>query len=71
MPLEDNSIDICIMSLALWGSNCEEYIQEALRVLDENGILKYFKKDFWKEFIDKPANTNIEFIVEEDEDDAV
>ena len=39
MPLDDNSVDICVMSLALWGSNCEEYIQEALRVLDENGIL--------------------------------
>ena len=39
MPLEDNTVDICIMSLALWGSNCEEYIREASRVLDENGIL--------------------------------
>jgi superfamily II DNA or RNA helicase len=39
MPLEDGSVDICIMSLALWGSNCDEYIREALRVLDENGIL--------------------------------
>jgi superfamily II DNA or RNA helicase len=39
MPLEDKTVDICILSLALWGSNCEEYIKEALRVLDENGIL--------------------------------
>jgi superfamily II DNA or RNA helicase/ubiquinone/menaquinone biosynthesis C-methylase UbiE len=39
MPLEDDSIDICIMSLALWGSNCEEYIQEAFRVLDSQGTL--------------------------------
>ena len=39
MPLEDDSVDICIMSLALWGSNCEEYIQEALRVLDSQGTL--------------------------------
>jgi superfamily II DNA or RNA helicase/ubiquinone/menaquinone biosynthesis C-methylase UbiE len=39
MPLEDGSVDICIMSLALWGSNYDEYIREALRVLDENGIL--------------------------------
>jgi superfamily II DNA or RNA helicase len=39
MPLEDGSVDMCIMSLALWGSNCDEYIREALRVLDENGIL--------------------------------
>jgi hypothetical protein len=39
MPLEEDSVDICIMSLALWGSNCEEYIQEALRVLDSQGTL--------------------------------
>ena len=30
-------------------------------------ILKYFRKDFWKEFIDKPANTNIEFIMDEED----
>ena len=39
MPLEDDSVDICIMSLSLWGSNREEYIQEAFRVLDSQGTL--------------------------------
>lgn len=39
MPLEDDSVDICIMSLALWGSNCEEYIKEAHRVLETDGTL--------------------------------
>ena len=39
MPLEDDSIEICIMSLALWGSNCEEYIQESHRVLETDGTL--------------------------------
>jgi superfamily II DNA or RNA helicase len=39
MPLQDDSVEICIMSLALWGSNCEEYIREAFRVLETNGIL--------------------------------
>jgi superfamily II DNA or RNA helicase len=39
MPLDDDSIEICIMSLALWGSNCEEYIQEANRVLETDGTL--------------------------------
>ena len=39
MPLEEDSVDICIMSLALWGSNCEEYVREAFRVLETNGIL--------------------------------
>jgi superfamily II DNA or RNA helicase len=39
MPLEDDSVEICIMSLALWGSNCEEYVREAFRVLETSGIL--------------------------------
>lgn len=39
MPLEDDSVDICVMSLALWGSNCEEYIKEAYRVLETNSTL--------------------------------
>jgi superfamily II DNA or RNA helicase len=40
MPLEDNSIEICIMSMAMWGSNCNEYITEAYRVL-ESGMKLY------------------------------
>ena len=39
IPLEEDTVDICIMSLALWGSNCEEYVREAFRVLETNGIL--------------------------------
>jgi superfamily II DNA or RNA helicase len=39
MPLEEYSIEICIMSMALWGSNCEEYIREAHRVLETGGKL--------------------------------
>lgn len=39
LPIEDNIIDIAILSLALWGSNCEEYIREAYRILETNGIL--------------------------------
>ena len=37
--LEDYSVDIAILSLAMWGSNCEDYIKEAYRILDEGGIL--------------------------------
>ena len=33
------SVDIAILCLAMWGSNCVEYIQEAHRILDTNGIL--------------------------------
>jgi hypothetical protein len=39
MPLEEYSVNICIMSLALWGSNREEYVREAFRVLETSGIL--------------------------------
>jgi ribosomal RNA-processing protein 8 len=38
-PLEDDSVEICILSLAMWGSNCREYIQEASRILESNGRL--------------------------------
>jgi hypothetical protein len=39
LPLEDDSVEICILSLAMWGSNCREYVQEANRVLESNGKL--------------------------------
>ena len=32
-------MDVVILSLAMWGSNCKEYIYEANRILDENGVL--------------------------------
>jgi ribosomal RNA-processing protein 8 len=38
-PLDDNSVEICILSLAMWGSNCKEYIAEASRILESNGRL--------------------------------
>ena len=37
--LDSYSVDIAILCLAMWGSNCVEYIQEAHRILDTNGIL--------------------------------
>jgi len=39
LPLEDNSVDFCILSLAMWGSNCSEYLTEVYRILDSNGKL--------------------------------
>ena len=39
MPFDDDYVDICIMSLALWGSNHVDYIKEAYRVLESQGIL--------------------------------
>jgi ubiquinone/menaquinone biosynthesis C-methylase UbiE len=38
-PEEDDSVEICILSLAMWGSNCEDYIKEAHRILESNGQL--------------------------------
>ena len=37
--LEDYSVDIVIMSLCLWGTNKEDYVKEAHRVLDNGGKL--------------------------------
>ena len=36
-PLEDDTVEICILSLAMWGSNCREYIMEANRILESGG----------------------------------
>ena len=37
--LEDYDVDICILSLAMWGSNCKDYITESYRILDTGGTL--------------------------------
>jgi superfamily II DNA or RNA helicase len=39
LPLEANCVEICILCLAMWGSKCEQYIAEAHRVLESNGML--------------------------------
>lgn len=38
-PLEDESIDIAVFSLALWGSNFEDYFKEAYRLLNYDGLI--------------------------------
>ena len=38
-PLEDESIDIAVFSLALWGSNFEDYFKEAYRLLNYDGLM--------------------------------
>jgi superfamily II DNA or RNA helicase len=38
-PLEDDSIEICILCLAMWGSNCHDYVREAHRILESGGKL--------------------------------
>jgi SAM-dependent methyltransferase len=37
--LEDGDADVAILCLAMWGSNKEEYLTEAYRLLDPNGRL--------------------------------
>lgn len=39
LPLEDDSVEIAILSLAMWGSNCHDYVREAYRVLETRGWL--------------------------------
>jgi superfamily II DNA or RNA helicase len=39
LPLENDSVEICILSLAMWGSNCASYVKEAYRVLESRGQL--------------------------------
>ena len=39
VSLEDHSIEICILCLAMWGSNCHDYVKEAYRILESGGKL--------------------------------
>lgn len=50
LPLDDNSAEIAIMSLALWGTdeNCTQYIKEAYRVLESDG--KFYISDSTKKW---------------------
>jgi superfamily II DNA or RNA helicase/uncharacterized protein YeaC (DUF1315 family) len=38
-PLEEDSVQRCVLSMALWGTNCKAYITEAYRILDSDGKL--------------------------------
>lgn len=37
--LDSDSINIAVLCLAMWGSNCNEYLDEAYRILETTGIL--------------------------------
>ena len=39
VPLADYSVDVVVLSLAMWGSNCVDYLVEASRILKSNGSL--------------------------------
>jgi ubiquinone/menaquinone biosynthesis C-methylase UbiE len=66
-PLEDNSVEIAILSLAMWGSNCESYITESYRIL-ESGCKLYIieptKRKRWTDEGGKPADKLIKLLEE-------
>jgi superfamily II DNA or RNA helicase len=51
--LEDDSIEICILCLAMWGSNCEDYVREAYRILDSGGNLYIIEPTIRKRWTDE------------------
>jgi ribosomal RNA-processing protein 8 len=57
LPLEEDSVEICILSLVMWGSNCREYIQEANRILESNG--KIYIIEPTKRWTQEDENKNI------------
>ena len=57
LPLEDTSVEICILSLAMWGSNCHQYITQAHRVLESGGKLYIIEPT--KRWSEQDANGNI------------
>lgn len=57
VPLEDAVVEICILSLAMWGSNCKEYVREAYRILESGGTL--FIIEPTKRWSPKDADGNI------------
>jgi ubiquinone/menaquinone biosynthesis C-methylase UbiE len=57
LPLEDESVEICILSLAMWGSNCKDYIKEANRILESGGKLYIIEPT--KRWSEQDKNKNI------------
>ena len=63
--LDDYSVDIAILSLAMWGSNCHKYINEVYRILDTGGTLliaepykRWNKEDGINELVKLLENNN-------------
>ena len=54
--LEDHSVDIVILSLSMWGSNCKDYLEEAYRILDEGG--KLLIAEPYRRWYDEENNIN-------------
>ena len=57
VPLESDSVDIVILSLAMWGSNSEDYVKEAFRILESSGTLYIIEPTKrWTENIETPSD---------------
>jgi len=54
--LDDTSVDIVIMCLSMWGSNCKDYLKEAYRILDIGGTLYIVEP--YKRWNDNEENKN-------------
>jgi superfamily II DNA or RNA helicase len=70
-PLKAHSVEICILSLAMWGSNYHEYIQEAWRILESSGNLyiieptkRWSEKDEYKNIIPGKEGMELKTILE-------
>lgn len=58
VPLNNDSVEICILSLAMWGSNCQKYLKEAHRILETHGTLYIIEPTKrWSEKIDGSLNS--------------
>ena len=58
-PEEDDSVEICILSLAMWGSNCNDYIKEAHRILESNGQLFIIEPTYRSRWSEKDEHKNL------------
>lgn len=64
--LEDDSVNIAVLSLALWGSNCKDYIKEAYRILEDEGALILIEPSSrWIEELDDGIKNKLEDIIKE------
>lgn len=65
IPKNDNSFDLVVIRLVLWGaSNREEILKEAYRVLKPNGIIYCFEPDD-QFLINYPPKMNFERLIKE------
>jgi ubiquinone/menaquinone biosynthesis C-methylase UbiE len=72
LSLEEDTVEICILSLAMWGSNCKEYVKEANRILESGGKLyiieptkRWSEQDENKNIIEGKEGSKMKLLLEE------